>query len=342
MPAVALELQTLTRRLTIAGLLLCAASASAPSAVVRVGATSLDRPAVERWLTQLVPARWSTDERGRPQVAATVHQVLVPELLLTEHATAEVEGDPAFESRRDEAIAIAFERLLEQTIEVSEDEIRDFHARYADRYQQPRAILVWRILTKDEATARRIVHAVQDQRLGVYEWGNLAREHSLDDATKHRDGSLGFVRSDGTTDVPQVRVAPEIFAAADRVADGQLVAEPVREGEGFAVIWRRGTRPAKQLSLEDERADITAIITRHRLQEAQREFIESLRDAHLTEYRPELLEAIRYELPNTVGAEPSGSAVTSSTAGAPSSSSAGEPPAAGGSPAPIPGDRGER
>lgn len=313
--------------LAMAGLLLTAGAARDSEPVVRVGQTSLDRGQLEAWLNELVPAQWVLDDRGRASVANTVRDILVPELLLAEHAASELAGDPAFQQHRDQALSIAFERMLEQTVEVSEDEIREFYERHADRYIQPHAILLWRILAPDEATATRVIDAVRDKRLGVYEWGNLAREHSIDEATKHRDGSLGFVRSDGTTDVPQVRVSAELFRAADAVADGQLVETPVPEGAGFAVIWRRGTRESSRRSLDAERENIAAIVARHRLQVARQTMVEDLRKQQLNDFHPELLEAIHYELPETVEAQesaprtapedPSGTASTAPARGAP-------------------------
>jgi peptidyl-prolyl cis-trans isomerase C len=53
-----------------------------------------------------------------------------------------------------------------------------------------------------------------------------------------------------------VRFDPVLFAAAARVKDGEMVGEPVKEGDAFAVVWRRGTLPAVRRSVEEEASAI--------------------------------------------------------------------------------------
>ena len=47
-----------------------------------------------------------------------------------------------------------------------------------------------------------------------------------------------------------MRVDPGLFAAADKVKDGELVKEPVKEGTKFAVIRRRGSLEASTRTLD--------------------------------------------------------------------------------------------
>ncbi len=266
--------------------------------VIQVGATAYDRAEIQRWLDQTPLADLPASPRARlARIRNIVDEVFVPQALLTEYATDRIAQDAAFVPLLDGALARATERLLENTIEIGEDEIRAFYDDHRDRYLRPEAILIWRILVPDEKKAREVLKAVVDKRLGVYEWGNLARIHSIDEATKHRDGSLGFVRADGTTDVPQVRVDAAIYAAARSVADGEIVSEPVREGNAYALVWRRGTRKQQHETLEEQREAISAVLTRHKLQQARSELLETLRDRYLTTHEPDLLERVVYHLP---------------------------------------------
>jgi peptidyl-prolyl cis-trans isomerase C len=161
----------------------------------------------------------------------------------------------------------------------SELELRRHYEQHRRHYETPRAIHIWRILRANEPEARELI-----AKLGVpdeAEFRRLARELSIDEATCMRAGTLGYVAADGQTHLPQVRVSPALFAAADQVQDGQLVPEPVREGDHFAVVWRRASRPAKAQSLAEVSAAVRAQLEEQKLAEETRRLIERLRENEL-------------------------------------------------------------
>src|SRR5690606_15182088 len=120
----------------------------------------------------------------------------------------------------------------------------------------PAAIALWRLLVPTEQQAKELAARVQKSPEPIRAWSNIVREHSLDKATHFRKGSLGYVWPDGNTDVPQVRVSPALFAAATTLADGEFLPTPVKEGPNWALVWRRGSRAARGLSLEQARPQI--------------------------------------------------------------------------------------
>jgi peptidyl-prolyl cis-trans isomerase C len=107
-----------------------------------------------------------------------------------------------------------------------------------------------------------------------------------------RGGALGFVYADGHTESPQVRVEPAIFKAAKSVADGEIVAVPVREGERFSVVWRRGSIAAVDRPLEQERPAIEQVLLRQKVKKAFDELLERLTKQHVHEIHPELLKEL--------------------------------------------------
>ena len=123
------------------------------------------------------------------------------------------------------------------------EEIAGFYAQNLARFDTPERIGVFRILCSSEAEAKEVI-AVARGSSGLTRWKELARDKSLDKATAYRSGNLGFLAADGTSSEVSVRVDPALFAAASRVRDGEIVAEPVAEGPAFAVVWRRGSTPA--------------------------------------------------------------------------------------------------
>ncbi len=302
-------------------------SASKPTVALSVGDTQISVDEVLAWVTALAPADLPRSGNAAKRAREVLERHFVPEALLTEHARRRLGDAPAMRSARDVALVDALERHLAESIEIDPSQIAAFYAANAGRYQQPEAIYLWRILVASEQDANEIIAKVKDKRLGVYEWGNLARERSLDEATKHRDGSLGFVRADGTTDVPQVRVNPALFAAAHDLPDGTLVPTPIAEGNQFAVVWRRGTRPAVEQSLQEQTPHIRSILARAELQKSRAALVAQLRAQYVSDVSVTALESVEYTLTAATAVPRTRPALTAKGTS---------------NPTPKPGDRGDR
>jgi peptidyl-prolyl cis-trans isomerase C len=233
--------------------------------------------------------------RGAGGTRAFLHDVLIPELLLEQHASSVTL--PAH--RRDQALAFALEARLARSVAVSDDEVAQFFAEHRERFNTPAAVALWRILTDSEEEAREILEQVRGKATGAELWSSLARERSLDAATKMRRGDLGFVHADGRTDVPQVRVNPAVFQAAAALQDGELAPAPIRDGNHFAALWRRGNRAATEVSLASARDEIRRVLLRERSELALTSLVARLRDEHVSLYAREVIESVDYGQPAT-------------------------------------------
>jgi peptidyl-prolyl cis-trans isomerase C len=223
-----------------------------------------------------------------------VETVLVPELLYAaESDRLKLEARPDVASRLRDARGRALidqVRKDEAAKGIAEDEIKAYFTEHRSEFDQPERLRLSRILTTDETLARKILAEARGVG-GPERWTKLAREHSVDEATKMRGGSLGFVFPDGRTEFPQLRVDAALYAAAAKVKDGELVAEPVKEGERFAVVWRRGTLPKVDRTIDDERDRIREVLLHRRADEAVRSLLDGLRKQYLASENPELLES---------------------------------------------------
>lgn len=274
-------------------LLPCLGAAPADAALLRVGEIAVGVAEIQHRLERAPRRDWPPAEGDRrARLRALVERVIAPELRWEAHAARVLASDPEFRPTRDAVLATALEGQLARAVELSSADVAAFYATNLRHYVQPEAIHLWRILVANPEQGREILAKVRDQRLGVYEWGNLAREHSLDEATRHRDGSLGFVQADGQTDVPELRVDPNLVAAARRVRDGELVPDPVPEGTSFALIWRRGTRPEKRETLESQSEHIRAILVRDRARAARAQLLRDLAAERVQLLAPELVERL--------------------------------------------------
>lgn len=301
------------------GLLLFGSSAFAADAapVVRVGDESVDAAGVALALGRVPRFQWvelgaSDAERRR----AVVEKLLVPEVLGAAEARAlGLDKLPRVQDRTRELYARALEAALAQSVPaVTDAEVAAYYEQHRERFEVPRRIRIWRILVTDEELAKKII-AESRGAGGPAKWRNFARESSLDAATKFRDGDLGFVRPDGGTDTPQLRVDPNLFAAVDKLQDGELLAEPLRVQAGLAVVWRRGSLPAASRRLAQEAPAIRSVLSRERLEAARRQLLDELRkqrvkrlDAQLLETLPDGMFAPPPSPPRNLPPLPSGSA----------------------------------
>jgi peptidyl-prolyl cis-trans isomerase C len=209
---------------------------------------------------------------------------------------------------------------------VTDLDIKAYFEANRGRFETPRRVHLWRILTDDEALAKKII-AESRAADGIQRWASYARESSLDKATHLRSGDLGFVHPDGDTDTPTLRVDPALFAAADALNDGDIASQPIKEGGHWAVLWRRGSMKAVTRSLEQEQGSIRQVLERQRALQARDALLADLRGKYLTALNEAALENVRFD-----------SEALPVHAAAPSALH----PAAAGSSIPAPGERGER
>lgn len=247
-----------------------------------------------------VPGANAASVSGVAGARLVLDRLLVPEMLAAIEAQRRgLDKSPRVGDRARE--------LLRQTIDqelkaeairrqpITPAEIREYYEANRSKYEQPPRIRIWRILAPDEASARALLDKVRAENRPA-KWSDVARESSLDKATSQRQGDLGFVRPDGTTDVPRVQVNPALYQAAQGVKDGEFVPKPVPEGDKFAVIWRRGSLAATKRTLEAETGSIRQLLERQRTDAARDDLLRSLRAERVKDEKLELLDTLPAQL----------------------------------------------
>jgi len=251
---------------------------------------------VTRRLAALGPGQFSS--LGTPVEAPRrfVETVLVPELEYSLEAKQRgLDQSVAYRDRERVVLRQALDAALKaQSVSekpISDDDLKAYYDANKARFAQPLGLRLWRILVDDEASAKRLLEQARSAG-SLAKWSELARDNSLDKATNLRQGDLGFVHADGATDVPRVRVDSALFQAAQAVKDGEIVPQPVREGGKFAIVWRRGSRPEKARSLEQEKDSIRALLERQRTEVVRSALLTELREKFAREQHPELLDQL--------------------------------------------------
>jgi peptidyl-prolyl cis-trans isomerase C len=315
-------------------LLLSASAVFAADAkpVARVGTEVLSADALSRRLRTIPDfQRAALSDKPGELKRIVLETMLIPERLYAQEAESRKLGErSSVRNREREILRSAMDRELRRedalTRPVTDAEIKAYFEANRRRFETPRRLHLWRILSDDEALAKKIIadcRAVD----GIQRWSSYARESSLDKATHLRNGDLGFVHPDGDTDTPTLRVDPTLFAAADALSDGDIAPQPVKEGGHWAVLWRRGSMKAVTRTLEQERSSIRQVLERQRGEQARDALLADLRGKYLTLLNEAALDNARFDSESL----PVRAATATSAH-----------PAAAGSGIPKAGERGER
>lgn len=263
--------------------------------VARVGGTPITAAQLHRRMATVPP--FQLREMGDTPEAiqrAFLDRVLVPELLHVKEAErVGIARRPEVAERINgvmRAALLADTRREVSTSRVTDDEVEAFYKANLDKFVAPPKVALWRILVASEADATKLLAELGDAP-DPKKWADLARERSIDKSSAMRGGNLGFVEPDGATSQRGVKVDVGLLRAAEAVKDGELVKTPVREGEGWAVVWKRQTMRAVTRSLEVERPGIRQLLAQERMQGAVTELLTTLR-AQVGEQHEDLVDVV--------------------------------------------------
>ncbi|NUP14486.1 MAG: peptidylprolyl isomerase [Polyangiaceae bacterium] len=278
-----------------------AGEGSADKVVARVGETVITVGELERRLAETprsdLAEFGSTPEEVRRNY---LDRIMISDALLAEEARAR--GLDKHRDVRDRSLGALRAMVLHdvrtdaKANEISDEDVKSYFDQNQAKFAAPKRVGIYRILVATEAEAKAIIQdlAVTDPNKGPdpKKWNDLARDKSLDKANHLRGGNLGFVSDDGTTGQAENRVDPAIYQAVLKVKDGALVPEPVKEGDRWAVVWKKQSMGAVTRSLEIEAPTIRAAIADERMRAAVQALLEKLRPELVKELNPELCDMV--------------------------------------------------
>lgn len=293
--------------------------------VAHVGPRAVTLGQIEDRIAEMPPFQrvsfGSTADAIRRRV---LEEIVVPEHLLSLGAERDRVGDKeptklALDRARSSATVRAIRARIGPAASIPMKDVAGYYDANRSRYDTPERIQVWRILCKTRDEAEHVLDAAKKEPTPK-EFGDLARERSIDKATYLRAGNLGFLSPDGASNEPGLRADPAIMSAAAAVRDGEFVPAPVPEGDAFAVVWRRGTIAPSKRTVDDVAAQIRDTIWKGRVEQETAALKESLRAGRLRDLHEDLLVTIDLPAPDgPAGARsPSGHAGDHRTVGQPS------------------------
>lgn len=174
---------------------------------------------------------------------------------------------------------------------ITDVDMKAYYDAHAATYAQPARVQVWRILVKSEARARELLAKVK-AGVAVADWVTLARDESVDEATKLRGGNLGFLDEKGVSDDAPLSAEPAVITAALSVSDGAIVGHVVPERGHFGIVWRRSSLPAVNRSVDEVAPQIRGALWRERRERAEEAAAKAVVAASVTLRDDDALTAI--------------------------------------------------
>ena len=282
-----------------------AADARRAAVAIHVGSRAITVGEIEDRMAQVPPFQLRTFGNSEAEIRRNfVEQVIIPDALWAlgasaRHVDTQVPTRFDLDRVRARAALRALRNGLGPASAIPMSDVQAYYDKNKTRYDAPERFQIWRIscATRAEATSV-LADAKKDPT--VAHWNKLTRDHSLDKATYLRSGNIGFVALDGTSNETGLRIDPAIPKAASAVRDGEIVADPVAEGTGFAVVWRRGTVGASHRTVDDVKEQIQWALLREREDAAKKKLIADLRKRNLGQFNPELLSGIDVAPPDGI------------------------------------------
>jgi peptidyl-prolyl cis-trans isomerase C len=222
-----------------------------------------------------------------------VNDVVVPHALLLASAEAQsLAAQPPASYAIERALSNATLRALRARIgsaeAVSADDVRAYYEQNRASFDSPERIGVWRILCATSEDAQAVLDALKTDA-STKAFTDLARTHSLDKGTSLRGGDLGMLTDDGVSPEPGLRADPAVMRAVLAVRDGDIVPSPVPEGPNFAVVWRRGSLPARHRTLAELAPAVRDTIWKNRIKDAADQLLTNLRAARVRDVNEDIL-----------------------------------------------------
>lgn len=265
--------------------------------VARVGTRTITAADVSRRIAQLPPFQLRAFGRTPDEVRRTfVEKVMVREALLAQGAVDSklADRDEVAERVRGVLRNAALSRVRAEAADgapVTDAEVKQYYEANAAKYHAPARIQIWRIQVAKKEDAVALLADLKKDPTPKH-WNDLARDQSLDHATNLRGGNLGYVAPDGTTSEAGLKVEAAVLAAVANAKDAELLAEPVKDGERWSVLWRRQTMKAVDRELSVEAPLIRPILAHERGEAKARALVERLREEHLTDLSPDVVDML--------------------------------------------------
>ena len=221
------------------------------------------------------------------------------EVLAAEAKRRGLETDPAVIRQVKRAMIDRMVEELQTTLvkmeSISDKDVADYYKANVNLYQQPAKVRASWILLATAAEAEKVLAEAKTKPNDVAFFGDLAKKHSIDTATKPNRGDLDFFTRDAKN------LPKELIEAAFGLRTLWQIGGPVKTAKGFAVVMKTGELQAVDKSLEQEKDRIKNRLFNERRTKAMESFIDDLQAKAKVQIDDKALEKVKLDLAAPAG-----------------------------------------
>ncbi|MFS3927744.1 foldase [Priestia aryabhattai] len=165
----------------------------------------------------------------------------------------EASGIKEKEVKKDLETNLKAKKLVEDTIEISEDEMKSYFDENKDSFDQPEQVKASHILVKDEKTANEVKKKLSDGE----KFADLAKEYSTDTASKEDGGNLGYFSKEDMV---------QEFSDAAFNLKADAISNPVKTEYGYHIIKVTDKKEAQDANYENSKDEIKQLLLENKFQ----------------------------------------------------------------------------
>jgi len=169
-------------------------------------------------------------------------------------------------------VYLAARKVLLPRIQVSEEEVQSYFRENRHEFDEEESVRLRQIVVGTEDEARKVL---AELKAGA-DFATLARERSIDAATREEGGDLGVVH--------RGELVPELEEVAFALKVGEL-SDPIQGFDGFYIVQVVEKKGAREVSLEEVRDRVIDRLKADKFQEMFPGWLEELRSSARVEYR---------------------------------------------------------
>lgn len=181
-----------------------------------------------------------SDEKGKRDF---LEEIIKRELLLQEARRIGIEKDPAIldriEEMRERMILNEFlQREVENKLVANDKELEDYYNLHREEFKSPDEVKISQIVVRGEEDAREVLKRLHRRA----DFARMAKEFSIDTATKNSGGELGMLQKG--------KIHPQLESVIFGMNEGDI-SDPIKTESGFHIIKLQKKNPGTLLSFKD-------------------------------------------------------------------------------------------
>lgn len=165
---------------------------------------------------------------------------------------------------------------------VTPQDVERYYQANKEQYAEPRRVSIAHILCDSQESARDMITSGS----GAVDFDDLAKEFSLDEATKEHGGVIPQPVSEGGDYVPGVGRNADLHAAVMAAAADTVLAVPYQSDRGWHAVKVISRSERRETTLDEVRDQVEGDVRQARREEVSQQYLEELFEAKGVKFYP--------------------------------------------------------